>query len=62
MRPVGARRLGEAVELGCAVLRRWGIEVTERERPLAGAERIGPGALNIADYEEGRPRMAGDTQ
>jgi hydrogenase maturation protease len=55
-------RIDEAVELACEVLRGWGIEVTERDQPLQGAEKIGPGALNIADYEEGRPPTAGETQ
>ena len=55
-------RLGEAVELACEVLRGWGIEVRERDKPLEGAERIGPGALDISDYEQGRPKMAGEAQ
>jgi len=55
-------RLGEAVDLACEVLRGWGIEITERARPLEGAERIGPGALDIRDYEEGRPKLAGGAQ
>ena len=55
-------RLGEAVELACEVLRGWDIEVRQRDKPLAGAERIGPCALDITDYELGRPKMAGETQ
>ena len=55
-------RIGEAVELACEVLRGWGIEVRERDKPLEGAERIGPGALDMRDYEEGRPKMTGETQ
>ena len=38
------------------------IDVTERGRPLEGAERIGPGALDIRDYEEGRPRLDGEAR
>jgi hydrogenase maturation protease len=53
-------RIPEAVELACEVLRGWGIEVTERDKPLEGAELIGPGALDIRDYEEGRPPPAGE--
>ncbi len=53
-------RIDEAIERGCEVLRGWGIEVTERDKPLEGAEKIGPGALDIREYEEGRPRLAGD--
>ena len=55
-------RIGEAVELACDVLRGWDIEVKEREKPLEGAERIGPGALDMRDYEEGRPKMTGEPQ
>jgi hydrogenase maturation protease len=55
-------RLGEAVELACEVLRGWDIEVRQRDKPLAGAERIGPCALDITDYELGRPKMAGEAQ
>ena len=55
-------RIDEAVELACEVLRGWGIAVTERDKPLEGAERIGPGALDIGDYEAGRPRPGGDTR
>lgn len=53
-------RIGEAVELACEVLRRWNIEVRERDRPLEGAERTGPGELNMQDYEAGRPALEGD--
>jgi hydrogenase maturation protease len=55
-------RIDEAVKLACEVLSGWGIEVTERDTPLEGAELIGPGALDIRDYEEGRPRTAGESQ
>jgi hydrogenase maturation protease len=55
-------RIPEAVALACDVLRGWGIEVTERDRPLEGAELIGPGALDIRDYEDGRPPPAGEAR
>jgi hydrogenase maturation protease len=55
-------RIDEAVELACEVLRGWGIEVTERDTPVGGAELIGPGALDMRDYEEGRPPPAGEGQ
>jgi hypothetical protein len=44
------------------VLRGWDVEVRERDKPLEGAERIGPGALDMRDYEEGRPKMTGEAQ
>jgi hydrogenase maturation protease len=55
-------RVGEAVELACQVLRGWGVLVTPREAPLAGTDHIGPGALDIRDYEQGRPQFPGDQQ
>ena len=55
-------RVSEAVELACDVLRGWGITVSERDKPLEGAEMIGPGALDIRDYEAGRPRLEGEAQ
>lgn len=55
-------RLDEAVELACAVLRGWNVPITAREAPLAGSEQIGPGALDIHDYEQGRPQFPGDQQ
>jgi hydrogenase maturation protease len=44
-----------AVRVGLDVLREWGIGVAQRSAPLASSELIGPGALDISDYEEGRP-------
>jgi Ni/Fe-hydrogenase 1 B-type cytochrome subunit len=55
-------RIPEAVALACEVLRGWDIDVRERDRPLEGAEKIGPGALDIRDYEEGRPRLEGEVR
>ena len=55
-------RVDEAVELACEVLRSWDIRITSREAPLAGSEFIGPGALDIQDYEQGRPKFPGDHQ
>ena len=61
-RPEGGEDEGdeeEAVDLACEVLREWQIEVTERLEPLAIGERIGPGELNMPDYEAGRPILGG---
>ena len=55
-------RIDEAVELACGVLRCWGIEASERDTPLESPELTGPGALDIRDYEEGRPPPAGEAQ
>ena len=54
-------RIDEAVDLACEVLREWQIDVTERTEPLAAGERIGPGELNMRDYEAGRPALGGES-
>jgi hydrogenase maturation protease len=53
-------RIDEAVKLACGVLREWNIEVTERDEPLTARDRIGPGELNMQDYEAGRPVLGGE--
>ena len=55
LRPVVRNRVDEAVAAAIAVLDRWGIEPESRSAGLAPRERVGPGALNIDDYETGRP-------
>ena len=54
-------RIDEAVEAACDVLRDWGITPVRREKPLSGDDAIGPTALDIRDYERGRPVIEGDT-
>ena len=53
-------RIEEAVELACDVLREWNVEVTPRREPLTAREWIGPGELNMQDYEAGRPVPGGE--
>ncbi len=48
-------RLPEALAAGLAILRDWGIDYRKRDKPLAKTELTGPGAINIDDYETGRP-------
>lgn len=48
-----------AVDLAVEVLRRWGKQIIERDEPLGSSELIGPGALDIRDYEAGRPDIPG---
>ena len=55
-------RIDEAVELACEVLRGWNIAIKPRQAPLADTDKIGPGALDIRDYEQGRPFIPGDQQ
>ncbi len=55
-------RVEPAMQLGLEVLRGWGIEVAQRSAPLSSSELIGPGALDIHDYEQGRPAEGGKTR
>jgi hydrogenase maturation protease len=52
-------RIDEAVEVACEVLRDWGIAPQQRERPLDGTDHIGPTALDMREYELGRPVVEG---
>ena len=52
-------RIDEAVEVACEVLRGWGIEPQLRSKPVSGAEHIGPTALDMREYELGRPPVTG---
>ena len=54
-------RLDEAVELACEVLREWGIEPVPRDKPVSGTEHIGPVALDMREYELGRPVTEGNS-
>lgn len=53
-------RVEPAVELALDVLRDWDVPVTARAEPLSSGDLIGPGALDIGDYERGRPFFNGD--
>jgi len=56
------QQLAPAVKLACTVLADWGIDVITRKKPLGTADRIGPEALDIRDYEGGRPQEQGETR
>lgn len=55
LRPSVRARIDEAVDMGCAVLRGWGIRTENRNLPPVAADLVGPGELDIVDYERGRP-------
>ena len=57
--PVRAQVL-PAVELAVQVLDQWGVECLRRQKPATVHELVGPGALDMVDYESGRPIIAGD--
>ena len=53
-------QLEPAVQLGLRVLDEWGVHYSARPEPLAEDDYIGPGALDISDYESGHPRLRGE--
>lgn len=52
-------QLDPAVDIACKVLSDWGIHIRTRPEPLSGDEPLSPDALNISDYESGRPNPQG---
>ena len=59
LRPVVRRQVEPAVDLAIEVLADWGVATDARSQPLAASDRVGPGALDIRDYEAGRPKLHG---
>lgn len=57
--PCVREKIDPAVALACKVLRGWGVDVRQREAALTANEHIGPRALAIQQYEDGRPRLEG---
>jgi hydrogenase maturation protease len=51
-----------ALALACDVLRGWGIEPRVRAEPPQGNELIGPDALEMGDYERGRPAIGEESR
>ena len=49
------KRIPEALESACAILQEWGIVLRKRAAPLASVDLTGPGELDMATYELGRP-------
>jgi hydrogenase maturation protease len=54
-------QIDPAVELACGVLTDWGVEFSERSRALEQSDLIGPNALDMRDYEQGRPVFPGES-
>jgi len=52
-------QIDPAIQLACKVLGDWGVEFLEREQALGESDLIGPNALDISDYEQGRPVFPG---
>jgi hydrogenase maturation protease len=52
-------QIDPAIQLACNVLNDWGVEYLKREQALGESDLIGPDALDIRDYEHGRPFFPG---
>jgi len=55
--PAVRAQVDPAVLLALEVLDDWRVAVTQRPEPLTTTDLIGPGALDISDYEAGRPDL-----
>lgn len=58
LRPSVRRQIEPAIDLAREVLTEWGITLAPRSAPPQ--DLVGPGAVNINDYEQGRPMFSGD--
>ncbi len=56
LRECTRKRIPEALACACTVLAEWGINVREREQPLATMDLVGPQELDMQRYELGRPQ------
>lgn len=55
LRDIIRQRIPEAIDHACSVLSDWGVPFQQRATPLASVDLIGPGELEMASYELGRP-------
>lgn len=53
-------QLAPAISMACDVLAEWGVAAVAREASHAVGDLVGPGALDIHDYEYGRPFNSGE--
>ena len=56
LREITRARIPEALARACSMLKDWGVPFHERAAPLESVELTGPGELEIASYELGRPQ------
>ena len=54
--PVKAQ-VAPAVDVALDVLAAWGVTPESRDEPLGPGDLIGPGALEMGGYEDGRPKL-----
>jgi hydrogenase maturation protease len=56
LRDITRARIPEAISRACSVLQDWGVSFQQRATPLESVELTGPGELEMASYELGRPQ------
>lgn len=49
-----------ALALACNLLDEWNVSYRLRDNSPLDSERVGPGALDMNDYEQGRPAQSGE--
>ena len=53
-------RLDAAIDAACEILDRWGVEYALRDQRQPSPAGVSPGAIDIQDYERGRPPVSGE--
>lgn len=61
LQPRVRQQIEPAVGLALEVLAGWGVVAQPREVSLERSDLVGPQALDISDYEAGRPRLDGES-
>lgn len=56
LRDITRQRIPDAIDRACELLLEWGVGFRERDKPLTTIDLIGPGGLDMASYELGRPQ------
>ena len=62
LQPLVRQQIEPAISLGIDVLAGWGFHARLRATPLGRSDLVGPEALDIGDYEAGRPEIPGEAQ
>jgi len=52
-------QIDPAIDMAVSVLDEWDVAFTPRAAPALATDLVGPGALDMNDYENGRPQFAG---
>lgn len=55
-------QIDTAIDAALKILRDWGVTYALRDDAEAASERVSPAAIDIHDYEQGRPLITGEQQ